>query len=206
MDYNVSSKVEQRGILAGLLLGDGKRNQNNFFIQNSSKHEEYLLFKKELLEQITGKPVSLRRWSTKKGYDQIRLEPKLIPLTRVLVKKLYQAGTKTITRTFLNFLTPQGIAIWFMDDGSKSFPKKDGKVHALTLKLNTYLSKEQNEIIVAYFAEVWGFKWGLSKAKSLYRLRMGTKEGKRFLAFIRPYIHDSMLYKVQTSLNRTATT
>lgn len=206
MDYNVSSKVEQRGILAGLLLGDGKRNQNNFFIQNSSKYEEYLLFKKKLLEQITGKSVSIRRWSTTKGYEQIRLEPKLIPLTRVLVKRLYQAGTKTITRTFLNVLTPQGIAIWFMDDGSKSFQKKDGKVHALTLSLNTYLSKEQNEIIVAYFAEVWGFKWGLSKAKGLYRLRMGTKEGKRFLAFIRPYIHDSMLYKVQTSLNRTATT
>ncbi|MEQ8756841.1 MAG: LAGLIDADG endonuclease [Coleofasciculus sp. G1-WW12-02] len=206
MDYNVSSKVEQRGILAGLLLGDGKRNQKNFFIQTSSKHEEYLLFKKKLLEQITGKPVSIRRWSTRKDYKQIRLEPKLIPLTRVLVKKLYQAGTKTITRKFLNLLTPQGIAIWFMDDGSKSFPKKDGKVHALTLNLNTYLSKPQNEIIVSYFAEVWGFKWGLSKGKGLYRLRMGTKEGKRFLAFIRPYIHESMLYKVQTSLNRTATT
>lgn len=206
MDYNVSSKIEQRGILAGLLLGDGRRNQQNFFIQMSSKHEEYLLFKKELLEQITGKSVSLRRWSTTKGDDQIRLDPKLIPLTRVLVQRLYQAGTKTITRQFLHFLTPQGIAIWFMDDGSKSFPKKDGNVHALTLKLNTYLSKEQNEIIVAYFAEVWGFQWGLSKAKSLYRLRMGTKEGKRFLAFIRPYIHDSMLYKVQTALNRTATT
>lgn len=206
MDYDVSSKLEQRGILAGLLLGNGKRNQNNFFIQNSPKYEEYLLFKKKLLEQITGKSVSIRRWSTKKGYQQIRIEPKLIPLTRVLVKKLYPGGKKTITRRSLNFLTPQGIAIWFMDQGSKSFLKQGGKVHALTFSLNTYLSKSQNEVIVAYFAEVWGFKWGLTPGKGLYRLRMGTKEGKRFLAFIRPYIHESMLYKVQTSLNRTATT
>lgn len=206
MDYNVSSKVEQRGILVGLLLGDSCKSQKNFFIQHSSKQEKYILFKKQLLEQITGKSVNLRYWTSKKGYSQIRLEPKLIPLIRVLVKKLYKAGTKTITRKFLNLLTPQGLAIWFMDKGSKSFQKKDGKVHAVTVNLNTYISKEENEIIVSYFLEVWGFKWGLSKGKGLYRLRMGTREGKKFLDFIRTYIPESMLYKVQTSLDRTATT
>lgn len=206
MDYNVSSKVEQRGILVGMLLGDGSRSKNNFFIQHSTKQEEYILFKKRLLEQITRKPVSIRRWQTKKGYNQIRIEPKLVPLSRVLVKKLYKAGTKTITRKFLNLLTPQGIAIWFMDDGSKSFHKRDGKIHALTVTLNTDISQQENEIIVSYFQQVWGFKWGLSKGKGFYRLRMGTREGKRFLTFISPYIHESMLYKVQTSLNIMATT
>ncbi|NET54951.1 MAG: DNA endonuclease [Symploca sp. SIO2E6] len=206
MDYNVSSKVEQRGILVGMLLGDGIRRQQNFFIQHSSKQEKYLLFKKELLEEITGKPVSIRRWQTPKGYNQICLEPKLIPLTRVLIKKLYKAGTKTITSSFLNLLTPQGIAIWFMDSGSKSFKKREGKVCSVTLNLNTYISQEENETIVAYFQQVWGFKWGLSKDKANYRLRMGTREGKRFISFISPYIHESMLYKVQTSLNVMATT
>ncbi len=206
MDYNVSSKVEQRGILVGMLLGDGTRRQNNFLIQHSSNQEEYIFFKKELLEQITGKPVNIHRWQTQKGYNQIRIEPKLIPLTRVLIKKLYQAGTKTITRKFLNLLTPQGIAIWFMDNGSKSFKKRQGKVCSVTLNLNTYISKEENETIVAYFQQVWGFKWGLSKDKADYRLRMGTKEGKRFICFISPYIHESMLYRIQTSLNVMATT
>jgi hypothetical protein len=206
MDYNVSSKVEQRGILAGMLLGDGTRRKQNFFIQHSPKQEKYIFFKKELLEQITRKPVNIRRWQTQKGYDQISIEPKLIPLTRVLLKKLYKAGTRTITRKFLNLLTPQGIAIWFMDDGSKFFKKRDGKVCSVTLNLNTYISKEENETIVAYFQQVWGFKWGLSKDKANYRLRMGTREGKRFVTFISPYIHESMLYKVQTSLNVKATT
>ncbi|MGQ4646942.1 DNA endonuclease [Lyngbya aestuarii] len=206
MDYNVSSKVEQRGVLVGMLLGNASRRKKNFFVEHSSKQEGYVLFKKALLEQITRKLVSFRRSPTKKGYDLLRLEPKLVPLTRVLVKKLYRAQTKTVTRKFLNLLTPQGIAIWCMDAGSKSFKKKDGKVHAVTFNLNTYLSKEENEIIVAYFQQVWGFKWGLSKSKDLYRLRLGTKEGKRFLDFISPYIEESMLYKIQTSLNITATT
>lgn len=206
MDYNVSSKIEQRGILAGMLLGDAGRDKKNLWLQHSHKQEDYILFKKKVLEQITGKPVNIRRWTTKEGYSLIRIEPKLIPLTRVLVKKLYKGGTKTITRKFLNLLTLQGIAIWFMDDGSKSFKKKNGNIHALEVTLNTYLPKEDNEIVISYFSEVWGFKWGLNKSKNYYRLRMGTREGKRFLSFIEPYIHESMLYKVQTSQNITATT
>lgn len=199
IDYHVLSKVEQRGILVGMLLGDGGRSKKNFFIQHSSKQEDYILFKKQVLEQITGRPVNVRRWNTKEGYSLIRIEPKLIPLTRILVKKLYKAGTKTITRKFLNLLTPQGIAIWFMDDGSKSFKRKNGRIHALEVTLNTYISKEENEIIVSYFSEVWGFKWGLNKSKGCYRLRMGTQQGKSFFPFISPYIHESMLYKLQIS-------
>lgn len=189
-----------------MLLGDGHRSLNNFFIQHSSEREDYILYKKDVLEQITRRPVHVRKWETKEGCGLIRIEPKLIPLTRVLVDKLYRGGTKTITRKFLNLLTPQGIAIWFMDRGAKSFKKKNGNVHALEVTLNTYISKEENEIIVSYFSEVWGFKWGLNRSNGAYRLRMGTKEGKRFLAFISPFVPESMLYKVQTSLNITATT
>jgi hypothetical protein len=182
-----------------MLLGDGGRSQKNFFIQHSYKQEDYILFKKYLLEEITGKSVNIQTWDTKAGYSLIRIDPKLIPLTRVLVKKLYKAETKTITRKFLNLLTPQGIAIWFMDDGSKSFKKKNGKIHAVEITLNTYISKEENEIVISYFLEVWGFKWGLNKSQGSYRLRMGTHEGKKFFSFISPYIHESMLYKINIS-------
>ena len=199
MDYYVSSKVEQRGILVGMLLGAGKRDQQNFYLQNLNLPEEYLLFKKQLLEQIIRKPVSLKERKTKNGTPLIRLEPKLIPLTRVLVKRFYQGTKPRITKQFLEFLTLPGIAIWFMDKGSKSFKRKNGKIHSLEVNFNTNICLAENELIVTYFAEVWGFKWGLSKSKNAHRLRMGTKEGKRFFSFLRPYIHPSMLYKVETS-------
>lgn len=206
MDYNVSSKVEQRGILAGLLLGKSRRSQNNLLIQHSSTQQDYILFKKTLLEQITRKPVSLYSGKSKSGKSRICLQPKLIPLTRVLVKKRYSGTTKMITRQFLDLLTPQGIAIWFMDQGSRSFKRKNGKIHAIELFLNTHLSFAENEIVIAYFQEIWGFQWGLSKTRCGYRLRMGTKEGKRFFAFLFPYIHPSMLSKLDPSYNVTATT
>ncbi len=206
MNYDVSSKVEQRGVLAGMLLGVGRKDKNNFFIQHSALQEEYLLFKQQLLEQITRKPVRLTRKLTSSGKNLIRLEPKLIPLTRVLVQRLYQKEQKTLTRKFLNYLTPQGIAIWFMDLGSKSWKKKAGKIHALELTLNTNLNQAENEQIIAYFNQVWGWKWGLSRRKQKYRLRMGTQEGKKFIEFLRPYICPSMFYKINTSYNVKITT
>lgn len=107
-----------------MLLGDGRKSQKNFYIQCPARDEDYLLYKKEVLEKITRKPVIIRQTRNRQGNKILRLEPKLIPLTRVLVSKLYKGGTKTITRKFLNLLTPQGIAIWFCDRGSKSFKKK----------------------------------------------------------------------------------
>lgn len=196
MDYNVSSKAEKRGIICGMLLGDGGRCNNNFYIAHSTRQFEYALFKKELLELITGKRVDVRQRTNKYGYETIVIEPKLIPLTRVLVKKCYKSGTKTFSAKFLNYLTLQGLAIWFMDDGSKSFKRVGDRIHAAEVTLNTYLSKEENEVIISYFKERWGIQWGLNKSKGKYRLRMGTREALNFFKLVEPYIVDSMNYKI----------
>ena len=201
MDYNVSSKIECRGIICGMLLGDGGRCRNNFSINHSTRQIEYALFKKELLERITGKKVNTRQWKTKFGYETIRVEPKLIPLTRVLVRKCYKNGVKTFSEKFLNYLTLQGLAIWFMDDGSKSFKRIGSKVHAVEVTLNTYLSKEENEIIISFFKEKWDIQWGLNKSKDKFRLRMGTKEARKYFSLIEPYIIDSMRYKIDLQFN-----
>jgi hypothetical protein len=124
MDYDVSSKVEKRGVLAGMLLGVAYKRQHNFYIQQPADQEDYLLFKQRILEQITHKPVNLYSRYNKKGDHLLCLEPKLIPLIRVLVKKLYPEGNKKITRDFLEFLTIPGMAIWFLDKGQKTFKKK----------------------------------------------------------------------------------
>ncbi len=188
-----------------MLLGDGGRCRNNFFIQHSTKQLPYALFKKELLESITGKVVNTRSWLTKEGYGLIRIEPKLCPLTRVMVKRCYRDNIKTVSQNFLQYLTLQGIAIWFMDDGSKSFKKKDGRVHAVEVTLNTYLSKEENETIIAYFAERWDVNWGLNKSKGSFRLRMGTHEARKFFGLLEPYIIPSMKYKVDLQFQTAPT-
>ena len=196
MDYNVSSKVQMRGVICGMLLGDAGRCRNNLSIQHSVKQIGYAHFKRQLLERITRKAVNTRQWTTKEGYSLVRLEPRLVPLTRVMVKRCYRSNIKTVTREFLEYLTLQGVAIWFMDDGSKSFKKRNGRIHAVEVTLNTYLSKEENEIIISYFKERWGIKWALNKSKGTYRLRMGTQEARKFCDLIEPFVVDSMRYKI----------
>lgn len=206
MDYHVSSKPEQRGILAGMLLGVSRRDGNNFWIQHSDAQIEYVRFKQQLLEQITRKAVCISEKTTPKGGRFWRIQPKQIPLTRVLIQQLYSGRDRVISRTFLNRLTPQGIAIWFLDCGSKSFKRRNGQIHALEVYLNTRLSRKDNEIVVAYFAQVWGIDWGVSRDRDRYRLRLGTQAGKAFLAFLAPYVPPCMLGKIQTSSNTKAAT
>ncbi|NEO26765.1 MAG: DNA endonuclease, partial [Kamptonema sp. SIO4C4] len=97
-------------------------------------------------------------------------------------------------------------AIWFMDCGSRSFKRKNGQIHALELFLNTGFSQAENELILAYFAQVWGVHWGLSRDRQQYRLRLGTKAGHAFFGWLRPYLHPSMQSKINPSYNTTATT
>jgi ribosomal protein L34 len=201
MDYHVSSKQEQRGILAGMLLGVAKKDQNNFLVKHPSSQAEYINFKAQLLELITRKLVHVRYQRTLQGKTQIVIQPRQIPLIRVMVQRLYHQSQKVITTQFLNYLTPQGIAIWYMDQGSKSYKKKDNRIHGFEVRLNTQTSHSENEAIVNYFAEHWGFKWGLAKSQKGYCLRMGTQEGKRFFEFISPHIHPSLLNKIQPSYN-----
>lgn len=217
MDYfNVSSKHEKRGILAGMLLGKARKRQNNFFIQHSQQNQAYLWFKKQLLEEITQRPVGLQEWITAQGDRIFRITPKQTPLTRIMLKRLYypdpvQGEHLKITPTFLEYLTLQGLALWFMDCGSKSFKRKNGKIHALEVFLNTGFSLKDNEVIMTYFVQKWGIDWGLSRGYKRsghhpYRLRLGTKAGKAWFELLRPYIHPSMSDKINPSYNKTATT
>ena len=93
-------------------------------------------------------------------------------------------------------LTPQGIAIWYMDDGGLSAKKRDGKIHAYELFLNTHETKETNQIIINYFLEVHDIKFTQVKNKGLYRLRCGTKQARKFIALIEDYVIPSMRYKI----------
>ena len=77
------------------------------------------------------------------------------------LEEIYKNGKKTITRKLVNRLDKRAIAIWYMDDGSLSNRKdKNGTVTASVLTLYTCTTKENNQIIIDYFDEVWGIKFG----------------------------------------------
>ncbi len=205
MDFDVSSKVERRGIIAGMLLGSGRKRGPNFCVRHSIRLEAYARFQQALLESITRKPVSLRETLRRKGGRRfLVLTPKLVPLTRVMVERRYRGDSGWVARPFLDYLTRQGLAIWFLDCGSQRVRwGPGGQARAFELALDARVSQAENNRIAEYFREVWGFNWGLARSGERTWLRLGTREGKRFLQFLGPCFHDTLLlYKGHTTYDR----
>ena len=196
------SRRSLRAAVVGMLLGDAhiKPQRYSLTIRHSIRQEAYLRYKAELLEQLQKSPVQVVRFNNS-GYPGVRIETRQRPLYRRLRKLFYEpTGTKHVTRKVLDFLDPRGIAIWYMDDGSNSAKYRRGKIHAYELTLNTYLSREENESIIQYFAEVWDLQFGLNQSKGKWRLRMGTKQARRFAQLIAPYVIPTMRYKIEPLL------
>lgn len=198
----IYTEEEIKGIISGCLLGDAGRSRSTFLFTHATKQTEYALFKKNLLDGYLNKNCPISYNTNRQEYPWIRCYVPTTELTKSLVLSLYGVkspsakGKKYVTQEFLNNLTLLGIAIWYMDDGSLSYKKRNGKIHSMEVTLNTYISIEENKAIISYFWEKWGIKWTTNKGKGKYRLRMGTKEGRRFFSLITPYVISSMYYKI----------
>lgn len=131
------------------------------------------------------------------GYPGVRFS-KTHRYFRILRRWIYPNNVKTISRKVLNYLSDEGIAIWYMDDGSYTAKRrKDGKIHAMELHISTYIPWEQNELIIDFFKEKYDISFTQVRDRQSYRLRCGTKESRKFIDLVSPYILPSMLYKIQ---------
>jgi len=106
-----------------MLLGDAGKHDNNFYFGHSIKQKEYALFKANLLSEITGKETTIKylvHHLNGKSYESINVYPKITDEIKELVGCMYQGNRKRVTPEILNYLTLEGIALWYMDDGSMS--------------------------------------------------------------------------------------
>ncbi len=187
---------EQRGIIIGMILGDGCIQNNRLNLCHSIDQIEYLRYKANILESILGgSKNSIRETTSNNGYLCCRYG-KSNTYIGILRKWIYKNDKKTISRRILDMLSLHGLAIWYMDDGCLSPKYRNGKIHAFDLTLNTYLDIDENKIIINYIKDTYGIEFKLSKGKGKYRLRIGTIEARKFIALIEPYIIPSMQYKI----------
>lgn len=201
-------KKENKSILIGLSIGDGyirsRKDKRYNYTQNSiefihaEKQKEYIEYKADLLHSVFGGKRPNVRFFINNGYPAYSMM-KTDKYFRIIYKLLYFNGRKRITRRCLDYLTPKAIAIWYMDDGNLSKKKRDGKIHAYELFLNTFVSDEENEIIIRYFKEVWDINFAKVKNNDGYRLRCGTKEARKFIKIVDDFVIPSMKYKTDIS-------
>ena len=191
---NQINNKEKRAILLGMAIGDGNIYSNKkgagLIIRHCNAQIEYLLYKKEILESIYNTPINIIK--VQNGNQIAKCDTKRF---RIYRKWLYPNNVKTISNV-LHFLDIHSVALWYMDDGSLTAKKKDGKIHGYELTLNTYVSKEENQLLINWFKKTYNIQFTQTKGKGKYRLRMGTKEAKKFCSLIKPYIIPSMFYKL----------
>lgn len=199
-------KKEHRGLLIGMSIGDGhisirkkdgKFIHQNLVISHGAKQEEYINYKADLLLSIFGgKRPNVIEFNNN-GYKGFRFS-KGNKYFRILKNKLYKNNKKVYSPTLLKQLTPHGIALWYMDDGTlaKLRNKNTKKIRTINVKLCTYVSKEQNEIIINYFKETYDIKFNLVYDKNKYLLRANKENSLKFIELVKPYIIKSMYYKI----------
>lgn len=203
---------ESRNLLIGLLIGDGTISNNNVFkLAHSKEQKDYLEWKLKQLKDSGIKNNGLKTYISSKGYNKGKevyyTQLNIIPFIKVLRRVVYKPFKKLGNRKLLNRLSAREIAIWYMDDGHINYRKTKNKVHGFYIKIATCLPKEELQIIIDYFKEVWNIHFYMfheGKKENSYSLCCGTKEGIKFIDVVKPYVEQvpSMRYKIEYDLSQ----
>lgn len=192
---------KQKSLLVSMTLGDGYIDKDNYLsIQHGAKQKDYLEHKKNLLIQNglkTSRTYNVSRWRIAYRFNCV--EPHILKHYK---HSFYPNRNKTITRHLLNQLDEEGLAVWFMDDGCciKRYKNGFGNGRYLQISTNCFTLKE-HEVIVKYFKVVWNIEVMIKACKRRdralsYCLRFNVENSKKFIEIIKPFVIDSMKYKI----------
>lgn len=186
---NISFK--EYSIFIGTLLGDAwltksslKSYRGGFAHKEQSK--DYIKYKQSLLLKHCGKICSK---PVRAGNNQYIVRFKANPLLKNLYDKLYINGKKKITKDILKYFTEQSLALYYQDDGSKI----KGKNNYFSYKIAMY---DYDLESIKTFREFLFIKWNIKTSFNNGCLRILKSSVLKFKYLIKPYIVQSMLYKI----------
>ena len=190
---------EEKAAIRGMMIGDSylRRKQNSYTTElsiiHSQKQKDYFHYKRNFLETALGKKINFSEYLNE-GYPSIRLCV-VHKYLNFCFKWLYKNHKKHISLRYLRKINNQGIAFWYMDDGSLYAKKTNGKVHAYELVISMYSSKEEAIDAIKFMKERLDVDFTLKYNKGKYSIRCGTNMAKKFLEQIDCYIPECMSYK-----------
>jgi hypothetical protein len=185
---NQSLTPLQREVLIGLLLGDGHLETQNggktyrLKMEHSEAQRDYTewLFKLFLpfCEQIT------LYEKEKNGKRYVGFRTRSIGLFRFYAQQFYSDKKKVMPKIIGKLLSETGIAIWFLDDGSKKSNRhKTYIIHSLGF------TQEELERVQRIFQEKFSIEVSLHRQKQkYYRLYVQSKSASRFRGIMEPYV------------------
>lgn len=186
-DNTVGSLSEaQRSVITGSLLGDGAmRCKTNALIEfnHSIAQKDYVDWKYQHLVELVRTPPRARQGNGRRiAYRFVSLSlPELTPYYRTF----YPRGRKTIPDLML---TPLALAVWFMDDGSKSY-------RSVYFNTQQFDAVSQQRLL-KMLKEQWDIDATLNRDKTYYRIRVAVRSVARLREIIGPHLLPQLAYKL----------
>lgn len=199
---------QSRNLLIAMLLGDGTISNNSVFkMAHGEDQLEYLQWKIKQLNNVGIRNCGIKQYIVTSGYNTgkqcVYTQLNILPFIKVLRRIMYRPKKVINNIKILNRLDAKGIAIWYMDDGHINLQFTGSKLKCFYVRLSTCQSKENNQIIIDYFKNTWNISfYQFPEGKNTYSLCCGTKEAKKFIKIVKPYILEipSMWYKIRNKM------
>ena len=199
----------------GMVLGDGSLSVRQrlkdgkypytaaeLTLKHSIVQREYMDHKAAMLNRMFGGNATVREFSVTvsgKVHQQCRLS-KSHKYFRALHRVTHPGGTYKITRRLLDYLTPHGIAVWYMDDGSARVNRSEkGWVTSCSTDISTCCSYDEAVEVQLYFQRAHDIAVKVFRAKpgkDYYSIRMNTAESQKFARLISEWVIPHMRYKL----------
>ena len=188
----------QKLILIGTMLGDGHLEQNGKGVRLKVDHgmaqKDYVLWKYKIFQNLVpSKPRVITSFHKKENKEYRRLH--FSTYSNGAFQKwrdlFYKNKVKIVPNNIQEILVePLSLAVWMMDDGYKR-----NDCNALRFNTDLYSYQEQ-QILVDCLRSNFGITATIHKKGKTFNVYIPEKSSLKFCEIIRPYIINSLLYKV----------
>lgn len=200
------NSTELRSFVTGLILGDGSIDKGiskrSFNIKSINK--DFIDYIKKVFDTITPFNPYIRKVEERivdnvhhKKYYELRI--KAHPYFNKLYHYFYNdyRHRKIYSKT-LDWLTPVGLANWYMSDGYICLVgKKSNFIRSRRVDICTdRYFKEDVELMIQKLKSKFDLNCSIIKRNDTYRIRINNISYEKFIDLIKPYIVPSMLYKL----------
>ena len=194
----LSITKRQGEIIAGLLLGDGHlETQNNgrtyrLKVEHGIAQKAYVDWLYQEFKSWVGKEPYVREHeSFGKKITSCGFTTYSSGKLRFYGQQFYDGKNKIMPSMIGKLLTPQALAIWFMDDGSKKSDEHQTYIiHALGYTLG------ELDKVKKIFEKKFNIVVKVHRQYEKWRLYVASESADQFRKIIQPYIIPSMQYKI----------
>lgn len=193
-----------RGIIVGLLLGDGHMRLNHkpktcalSFLQGEI-HIDYLIHLREVFDEWTRMPIRSNHETTqtgkiyKKWYFNTLTFSQFYELGCAFYPPVESGKSKKVVPAQINdWITPESLAYWFQDDGSRRL-----KARAFIICTDSFTEGDVDRLIETLKNKFYVDSKKHKKGKC-WRIYIPSSSFATFRGLIKPYIVPSMAYKIR---------